>query len=151
LPGVHYEPTYKAWELEVYKKINAERASAAHGAGAVQGAGAPGAAAEGALAQAEAAAVVAGGAAATKKLVGPHEFNVEPRNVHRFFSIYFCMTGLHGIHVVVGIGLWLWVLYRAKLGEFGPEYFGAVDYAALYWHLVDLIWIFLFPLLYLIH
>ena len=87
----------------------------------------------------------------SKKLVGPHEFNVEPRNVHRFFGIYFCMTGLHGLHVLVGIGIWVWLLIRAKAGEFGPDYFGPVDYAALYWHIVDLIWIYLFPLLYLIH
>jgi cytochrome c oxidase subunit 3 len=86
-----------------------------------------------------------------EKEMGPHEFNVEPRNVHRFFSIYFCMTGLHGIHVLAGIGLWVWLLLRARTGEFGPEYFGPIDFAALYWHIVDLIWIYLFPLLYLIH
>jgi cytochrome c oxidase subunit 3 len=61
------------------------------------------------------------------------------------------MTGLHGIHVVAGIITWGWLLRRAVRGEFGPAHFGAVDYAALYWHLVDLIWIYLFPLLYLIH
>jgi cytochrome c oxidase subunit 3 len=61
------------------------------------------------------------------------------------------MTGLHGIHVLLGIGLWVWLLLRARRGEFGPQYFGPIDYAALYWHLVDLIWIYLFPLLYLIH
>lgn len=145
LPGTYYEPRFKAWELEVYKKINAGRAA--------EHATETAAATQPATTAAAGAVAAAGAAAATpaKKLVGPHEFNVEPRNVHRFFSIYFCMTGLHGIHVVVGIGIWLWVLYRAKLGEFGPEYFGAVDFAALYWHLVDLIWIFLFPLLYLIH
>jgi cytochrome c oxidase subunit 3 len=76
---------------------------------------------------------------------------VRPRNVGVFFSIYFCMTGLHGIHVVAGIITWLWILRRALRNEFGPSHFGAVDYAALYWHLVDLIWIYLFPLLYLIH
>jgi hypothetical protein len=74
-----------------------------------------------------------------------------PRHVSVFFSIYFFMTGLHGIHVIAGIITWLWLLRRAVRGEFGPQYFGAVDYAALYWHLVDLIWIYLFPLLYLIH
>lgn len=83
--------------------------------------------------------------------MGPHEFNQEPRDVQRFFSIYFCMTGLHGIHVLVGIGIWLWLLIRARTGEFGPNYFGPIDFAALYWHIVDLIWIYLFPLLYLIH
>jgi cytochrome c oxidase subunit III len=61
------------------------------------------------------------------------------------------MTGLHGIHVLVGIGIWIWLFFKAKRGVFGPNYFGPIDYAALYWHLVDLIWIYLFPLLYLIH
>lgn len=75
----------------------------------------------------------------------------EPRNAQVFFSIYFAMTGLHGIHVVVGIGLLLWLLVRARRGEFGPGYYTPVDLVGLYWHLVDLIWIYLFPLLYLIH
>ena len=74
-----------------------------------------------------------------------------PRNAHVFFSIYFFMTGLHGIHVLVGIGIWVWLLTKAKRKVFGKNYFGPIDYAALYWHLVDLIWIYLFPLLYLIH
>jgi len=74
-----------------------------------------------------------------------------PRNAHVFFSIYFFMTGLHGIHVIGGIIVWLWLLKRAVKNEFGPKYFGPIDYAALYWHLVDLVWIYLFPLLYLIH
>ena len=68
-----------------------------------------------------------------------------------FFSIYFAMTGLHGIHVLVGVGIFIWLLIRSIRGDFTPDYFGPVDYAALYWHIVDLIWIFLFPLLYLIH
>jgi cytochrome c oxidase subunit 3 len=75
----------------------------------------------------------------------------EPPNVHIFFSIYYCMTGLHGIHVVIGIGILIWTLLRAMKGHFGPDYFFPVDYVGLYWHLVDLIWIYLFPLLYLIH
>jgi cytochrome c oxidase subunit III len=70
---------------------------------------------------------------------------------HIFFGLYFCMTGLHGIHVLVGVFVFIWLLVRAIRGDFTPEYFGPIDYAALYWHLVDLIWIFLFPLLYLIH
>jgi cytochrome c oxidase subunit 3 len=61
------------------------------------------------------------------------------------------MTGLHGIHVVIGMGLILWMLIRTARGEFNQEYFGPVEYTGLYWHLVDLIWIYLFPLLYLIH
>ncbi|HRC55331.1 MAG TPA: cytochrome c oxidase subunit 3 [Kofleriaceae bacterium] len=74
-----------------------------------------------------------------------------PPNTNMFFSIYFAMTGLHGIHVLAGVVVFLWLLFRAIRGDFTPDYFGPVDYAALYWHIVDLIWIFLFPLLYLIH
>ncbi len=73
-----------------------------------------------------------------------------PRHVGTFFSIYFVMTGLHGIHVLVGMGLFLWLLRRTARGDFGPAYYGPVDLVALYWHLVDMIWIFLFPLFYLI-
>ncbi len=73
-----------------------------------------------------------------------------PHHVGVFFSIYFLMTGLHGIHVLVGMGLFAWLLRRAGRGDFGPGYYGPVDLVALYWHLVDVIWIFLFPLFYLI-
>jgi cytochrome c oxidase subunit 3 len=74
-----------------------------------------------------------------------------PERAHMFFSVYFFMTGLHGLHVLIGIIVWVWLLLRAMKGQFGPLYFGPIDFAALYWHLVDLIWIYLFPLLYLIH
>lgn len=73
-----------------------------------------------------------------------------PRNVHLFFGIYFLMTGLHGLHVIIGMIVIGWLIVRAALRHFGPEYFTPVDLGGLYWHLVDLIWIFLFPLLYLI-
>jgi len=73
-----------------------------------------------------------------------------PPNTGMFFTIYYAMTGLHGIHVLVGIGIFIWLLLRARRGDFTPDYIGPIDYAALYWHLVDLVWIFLFPLLYLI-
>jgi len=75
----------------------------------------------------------------------------QPRNVHLFFSIYFVMTGLHALHVLAGMGAIGWMIVRARRGEFTGGYFYPVDYTGLYWHLVDLIWIFLFPLLYLIH
>ncbi len=68
-----------------------------------------------------------------------------------FFSFYFAMTGLHAFHMVIGLGLLTWLVVRAARGEFGPAYFTPVDLVGLYWHVVDLIWIFLFPLLYLIH
>ena len=74
-----------------------------------------------------------------------------PVNTHLFFAIYFAMTGLHGFHVVVGMGVIGWLILRATKGEFGPKYFTPVDLGGLYWHIVDLIWIFLFPLFYLIH
>ena len=67
-----------------------------------------------------------------------------------FFGIYFLMTGLHGLHVLAGMVAITWILIRSIKGHFGPEYFTPVDFVGLYWHLVDLIWIFLFPLLYLI-
>lgn len=70
--------------------------------------------------------------------------------LHLFFGIYFCMTGLHGIHVLIGILLIGWLIKRAIAGEFHAEYFTPVEMVGLYWHLVDLIWIFLFPLFYLI-
>jgi cytochrome c oxidase subunit 3 len=74
-----------------------------------------------------------------------------PEHTNMFLTVYFAMTGLHGIHVLVGIFVFLWLLFRSIRGDFTPEYFGPIDFAALYWHIVDLIWIFLFPLLYLIH
>jgi cytochrome c oxidase subunit 3 len=74
-----------------------------------------------------------------------------PANVHLFFSIYFLMTGLHGIHVIAGMAVIGWLLVGAIKGRFSSSYFTPVDLGGLYWHLVDLIWIFLFPLLYLIH
>jgi cytochrome c oxidase subunit 3 len=74
-----------------------------------------------------------------------------PEHTGMFLTIYFAMTGLHGIHVLFGVFVFIWLLIRAVKGQFNAQYFGPVDFAALYWHIVDLIWIFLFPLLYLIH
>lgn len=70
--------------------------------------------------------------------------------MHLFFGLYFTMTGLHGLHVLVGMGLIAWLMYRNSKGEFYEDYFTPLEMVGLYWHLVDLIWIFLFPLLYLI-
>jgi cytochrome c oxidase subunit 3 len=67
-----------------------------------------------------------------------------------FFAFYFMMTGLHGIHIVGGICALSWILMRARRGEFSSEYYTPVDLVGLYWHIVDLIWIYLFPLYYLI-
>jgi cytochrome c oxidase subunit III len=73
-----------------------------------------------------------------------------PEHAGVFYSIYFLMTGLHGLHVLAGLGLYLWLWGRARAEHFGPGYYAPVDAVALYWHLVDMIWIFLFPLFYLV-
>ncbi len=83
---------------------------------------------------------------------GPHFIVPEglPRQSELFFSLYFCMTGLHALHMVVGIGLLLWLVLKARRGEFTARYNTPVDMVGLYWHFVDIVWIFLFPLLYLL-
>ena len=68
-----------------------------------------------------------------------------------FFSIYYAMTGLHAIHILAGVVALTWLLYRTLAMHFRPNYFGPVENVGLYWHLVDLIWIYLFPMMYLIH
>ena len=73
-----------------------------------------------------------------------------PANAHIFFGIYYCMTGLHGLHVLAGMAVIGWLIVRAARGHFSAAYFTPVDLGGLYWHVVDIIWIFLFPLLYLI-
>jgi cytochrome c oxidase subunit III len=101
--------------------------------------------------QAGAGAVKAAARAEAKEIEHGEHFGLPPPNTGMFFTLYFAMTGLHGFHVLAGIFVFIWLLIRAIKGHFNPDYFGPVDFAALYWHLVDLIWIFLFPLLYLIH
>lgn len=80
----------------------------------------------------------------------PEPVRGRPRNVQLFFGVYFLMTGLHGLHVIGGMIAITWVLVRATRGHFSGAYFTPVDLVGLYWHLVDMIWIYLFPLLYLI-
>ncbi len=76
--------------------------------------------------------------------------NGESAYLHIFFGIYFCLTGLHGLHVLIGIGLLVWVLIKSFKKELYKDYYTPLELVGLYWHLVDLVWIFLFPLLYLI-
>jgi cytochrome c oxidase subunit III len=76
---------------------------------------------------------------------GPNE-----RQAALFFSLYFGMTGLHALHMVIGIGLILFVITRAAKGWYTPDYYTPVEMFGLYWHFVDIVWIFLFPLLYLL-
>ncbi|RMF71965.1 MAG: cytochrome c oxidase subunit 3 family protein [Planctomycetota bacterium] len=72
------------------------------------------------------------------------------KDAHIFLGIYFAMTGLHGIHVLAGMVVIAWLLKGALQGRYHSDYYTPVDVVGLYWHVVDLIWIYLFPLLYLI-
>jgi cytochrome c oxidase subunit 3 len=67
-----------------------------------------------------------------------------------FFSFYFAMTGMHALHMIIGIGLLTALVFRASRGRFSPAYYTPVELIGLYWHFVDIVWIFLFPLLYLV-
>ena len=67
-----------------------------------------------------------------------------------FFWIYFVMTGLHALHMIIGLGLMAWLLWKAWLGTYTADYYSPVEMSGLYWHFVDIVWIFLFPLLYLL-
>ena len=76
---------------------------------------------------------------------GPHAGGVE-----NFFYLYFFMTGVHSIHLIIGIVTVLALALLARRGDFSPDYFTPVEWGGLYWHLVDIVWIFLYPLLYLV-
>jgi cytochrome c oxidase subunit III len=67
-----------------------------------------------------------------------------------FFSLYFAMTGLHALHMVVGVGIVLFIIMETARNKYSPKYYTPIDIAGLYWHFVDVVWIFLFPLFYLI-
>jgi cytochrome c oxidase subunit 3 len=73
-----------------------------------------------------------------------------PQHAQIFFALYFVMTGLHALHMIIGVGIFIWLLTMAWKGRFTPEYHTPVEIGGLYWHFVDVIWIYLFPLLYLI-
>ena len=79
------------------------------------------------------------------------EASAPVHNVQTFFGIYFTMTGLHALHVIAGLIVITWLLVRSVKGHFSAEYHTPVHMVGLYWHVVDIVWIFLFPLLYLIH
>lgn len=74
----------------------------------------------------------------------------DPAQAKIFFSLYFTLTGLHAVHMIIGILMIVVLTYFAWRGKFSPEYFGPVDMIGLYWHFVDIVWIFIFPLLYLV-
>jgi len=75
---------------------------------------------------------------------------VDVGKVQLFFVLYFIMTGLHALHMLIGLGLVTWITIEAGKGRYTPEYHNPVENVGLYWHFVDLVWIYLFPLLYLI-
>jgi cytochrome c oxidase subunit 3 len=72
------------------------------------------------------------------------------RHAQIFFSLYFMMTGLHALHMIIGLGIMSVMLWWSWRGTITPEYYSPVEISGLYWHFVDIVWIFLFPLLYLI-
>ena len=76
--------------------------------------------------------------------------DIDPAHVQLFFCMYFAMTGLHASHVTIGIGLLAVMAFRAARGTFTPQYYTPIEVSGLYWHFVDIVWIFLFPLYYLI-
>jgi len=86
-------------------------------------------------------------------LVPGYDFSYEPslaRPAAIFFSFYFALTGVHALHMIIGIGLLTWLMVKAWRDRFSREYNTPVELVGLYWHFVDIIWIFLFPLLYLL-
>jgi cytochrome c oxidase subunit 3 len=160
--GKHFQPVEEVWQLESFRKKHPEAAE--YAAKLAKKAAEPAAATAGTAAVATGAPAAHAEPKPTREqiepllkagMIGPKAQSQDgisrPKNAHVFFGIYFFMTGLHGFHVLIGIGIWVWMLLKALKNQFGPNYFGPVDYSALYWHLVDLIWIYLFPLLYLIH
>jgi cytochrome c oxidase subunit 3 len=88
-----------------------------------------------------------------KRPSDPDEMGVVALNAHSqlYFSLYFGMTGLHALHMVVGAGLLLWLIVQSAKGRFDASYNTPVENIGLYWHFVDIVWIYLFPLLYLIN
>ncbi|HUQ87883.1 MAG TPA: cytochrome c oxidase subunit 3 family protein [Vicinamibacterales bacterium] len=85
---------------------------------------------------------------------GHRNLRLTPQQLQRttqiYFSLYFTMTGLHALHMIIGIGLMCVITWMAWRGKFDAEYYTPVEMAGLYWHFVDIVWIFLFPLLYLV-
>ncbi len=85
---------------------------------------------------------------------GLHETPLAPDMAQKtqiFFFLYFAMTGMHALHMIIGLVLLFWLTWRAYRGEFSSGYVAPIENFGLYWHFVDIVWIFLFPLLYLIN
>jgi cytochrome c oxidase subunit III len=78
------------------------------------------------------------------------QIHIDPPPTQIYFSLYFAMTGLHALHMIIGVGIFCFLTYHAWKGRYTPQYYTPVEIGGLYWHFVDIIWIYLFPLLYLI-
>lgn len=78
-----------------------------------------------------------------------YHYDGDPQAAEIFYSLYFAMTGVHALHMVIGLGLLTWLIILARKGIFNADYHNPVEGVGLYWHFVDIVWIFLFPLLYL--
>lgn len=79
-----------------------------------------------------------------------HYEGADPRHAAIFFSFYFAMTGMHALHMIIGVGIFAVLIFQAWRGSYSRAYYTPVELAGLYWHFVDIVWIFLFPLLYLL-
>ncbi len=80
----------------------------------------------------------------------PEQPPIDMRHAEMFFSLYFVMTGMHALHMIIGVGLFSGLAYLAWKGRYTADYYTPIENAGLYWHFVDVVWIYLFPLLYLI-
>ena len=80
-----------------------------------------------------------------------HHEGVDAPKMHLVLCLYFFMTGLHAFHIIIGIGVLSWLVYLAFRNKVNAERYMAVELTGLYWHFVDLVWVFLFPLFYLVH
>jgi cytochrome c oxidase subunit III len=78
------------------------------------------------------------------------QLHIDAAHEQLYFSLYFALTGLHALHMIIGVGIFSVLLFYSWQGRFTPEYYTPVEIGGLYWHFVDIIWIYLFPLLYLI-
>ncbi len=79
-----------------------------------------------------------------------HAATLHGRGVEAFFALYYAMTGLHALHVAIGIGLLGWLARASFRGAYGPEYHTPLELGGMYWHFVDIVWLFLWPVFYLL-
>jgi cytochrome c oxidase subunit 3 len=87
----------------------------------------------------------------TSQFINPAAYGLSEKKTQLFFFLYFAMTGMHALHMVLGLGILFWLMIRAQRGDFSSGYVAPIENFGLYWHFVDIVWIFLFPLLYLIN